>query len=436
MGGRLRAGLSVALLAIALLAAATASRAEAAVYWGAPSGLGAADLDGSNPQWDYFYVPFPSETEGPAHAVAITPQFIYWVDPSGIVRRRLEGEGAYPAAIVPNSGGTGGLTTDGSHLYWTESPSAEPRTGSIGRAGMDGSEATNSLVTGLEAPCAVTVEDGRLFWVESGWPSGSSAIGRSSLDGSASQRSFIPTHSGPSCGIAAHGGYLYWAEDEAIARADLEGGELDESFIPGAGRVGGLAVDSGHIYWVAINPAGPPSIGRANLDGSEVNADWIPSEENELRGIAVDERPTPPPLTIPSRPIEIQPNAAYNLRSGAALLDVYVPPSGPADSPSPPAGALRVVSSGLSWKVFPGSVPHAGQGGSYLWQVRIRSGRGHVGRRIRVSLRRRGWARAKVRLSYAATGVYSVEASRKLILRRYRGATAGWVKHPPRPSRR
>jgi hypothetical protein len=426
----------VVLATMALLCTTVGTNhATAAVYWGSSrDGVGAAGLDGSAPQWNYFYWPYANESQGPTCGVAVNSEYLYWAGRGGIGRRKLDGEGVYPATVVPHLEGPCGLALDGSHIYWGNlggHPPPGPQAGSLGRANLDGSEATSTFVTGLERPCDVTVGGDHVFWVEGGPNLGSGGIGRASLDGSSPQRPFIPFPAvDQSCGLTASGNYLYWGQGKAIARANLEGGEVNDAFVPDAGVTNGIAIQAGRIYWDALWPDGTSSIGRANLDGSEATPKWIPSGEPELAGVALDARPTPPYLTLPSRPISLVPNAEYNLRSGAVRLGVYVPPHGSLSAPSPPQGQLKVISRGLSWKVFGDTVPHAANGGAYLWQVRIRSGRGAVGRRIRSQLRHRGWAAVTVRLSYTEERVYPVEATRKLILRRYRGASAGWVKHP------
>jgi hypothetical protein len=429
--GRLIAALAVMATLIALVGSRCA---DAAVYWGSSvDGVGAANLDGSNPIWDYMYSPGVSEMQGPACGVVIGTEYLYWAAPGSIVRRKLEGEGFYPAAIVPHLDSPCGLTADGSHLYWTYSGGHPPTVagaGSIGRANFDGSEVTTNFITGLERPCGIAVEGGHVFWVGRG-PLFGSGIGRANLDGSGAQSTFIPAAAAVlGCGIAASGGHLYWGQGNAIARANLEGGELDPNFIPGTGLVEAIAIGAGHIYWASETQG---SMGRANLDGSEANSAWLPTGERELDGIAVDEGSTPPFLTLPSRSIEPDTKVEYNVRSGAVRFGVYVPPEGPLARPSPPQGELRVTSPGLSWAVLPGSVASATHGGAYDWQVRVRSGSGAVGRRIRTQLRLRGEARATVQLSYSAPRAYPVEGTMTLTLRRYPGAAAVWTNHPHLP---
>ena len=97
-----------------------------------------------------------------------------------------------------------------------------------------------------------------------------------------------------SLGFTAHAdAFIYWAEggtdavDGSIGRANLDGTGVDKNFIPDIGDPCGVAVDSEHIYWAA---AGTNSIGRANLDGTEVSRSFIaiPAGTTTPCGPAVD----------------------------------------------------------------------------------------------------------------------------------------------------
>jgi hypothetical protein len=78
-----------------------------------------------------------------------------------------------------------------------------------------------------------------------------------------------------------------WVETRAsgtIGRAHLDGSSPNQNFIVGANVPHGVAVDSGHIYWVNN---GSDAIGRANLDGSSPNQNFIVGASNPF-GVAVD----------------------------------------------------------------------------------------------------------------------------------------------------
>lgn len=70
--------------------------------------------------------------------------------------------------------------------------------------------------------------------------------------------------------------YIYWTQgfEGSIGRASLDGSDPDPDFITGPSVPQGLAVDSahGHIYWA---DAGRWTIGRANVDGSGYQQDLI-----------------------------------------------------------------------------------------------------------------------------------------------------------------
>jgi virginiamycin B lyase len=74
--------------------------------------------------------------------------------------------------------------------------------------------------------------------------------------------------------------FVYWANNNSIGRANLNGGGVSQSFMTAAGS--GLAVDAGHLYW-----SGAAAIGRANLDGSSPNPTFITGLSSP-QGVAVD----------------------------------------------------------------------------------------------------------------------------------------------------
>ena len=75
---------------------------------------------------------------------------------------------------------------------------------------------------------------------------------------------------------------------ESIGRANLDGSSPNNNFITGASNPGAVAVDGQHIYWT--NPSAN-TIGRANLDGTSVNQSFINlSGAAGPSGLAVDGR--------------------------------------------------------------------------------------------------------------------------------------------------
>jgi virginiamycin B lyase len=203
--------------------------------------------------------------------------YIYWADAtvSAIGRADLDGSGA-TAAFLPTSAPTG-VAVDGQNIYWGNTLSD-----SIGRANLDGSDANPTFISGAEFPGAVAVDGQHIYWTTAG------TIARAKLDGTGVNLNFIPiiTDASASQGIAVDGQHIYWVNNgnNTIGRANLDGSDPDQNFITGARDAAGLAVDGQHVYWP--NDGGD-TIGRANLDGSGVDQDFI-ANTNSPAGIAVD----------------------------------------------------------------------------------------------------------------------------------------------------
>jgi RND superfamily putative drug exporter len=152
------------------------------------------------------------------------------------------------------------------------------------------------LFIGLPAPPARA----DLFWANS-TPDGSlplPAIGRAAVDGTGVDQDFVVVDpdSGPTnpCGVAIDDRYVYWANatgpagsGTTLGRARRDGMQVDDSFIEGADGPCGVVVSATHIYWA--NYAGD-SIGRARIDGTQVEPDWLPTAHPGPCGVTVDDR--------------------------------------------------------------------------------------------------------------------------------------------------
>jgi hypothetical protein len=106
---------------------------------------------------------------------------------------------------------------------------------------------------------------------------GSDAIGRADINGGSVNQAFLSTGGTSGGGVAVDGTYVYWSQwTGAIGRAKLDGSSADASFITGLSHTPtALAVDSGHIYWSEPNDA---AIGRANIDGTGVDETFIATD--------------------------------------------------------------------------------------------------------------------------------------------------------------
>jgi hypothetical protein len=190
------------------------------------------------------------------------------------------------------------------YVYWTNYD-----TGTIGRANLDGTGANPSFITGASNPGGVAVDAAHVYWTYFD----TDAIGRANLDGTGANPSFIAAPTSPGSQVAVDGAHVYWVSKYsdaaqgppflgspgtgAIGRANLNGTGVDPNFISGITLpAGGLAVDGSHLYWTSYLNAGlslsagpfPGAIGRANLNGTGVQENFI-SANPTAAGVAVDE---------------------------------------------------------------------------------------------------------------------------------------------------
>lgn len=161
---------------------------------------------------------------------------------------------------------------------------------------------------------------------------------------------------------------------------------MDESFITGIGGAWSVATNSTHVFWTNSPFDGTmalASIGRANLDGTEVNRNWIMSDRFSIVGVAVDSHLSPPPMEpLKSNPIRFG-KLRHDRKKGTAVLDVWVPEH----------GELVVRSPKLGWKVLGGNPPPPWRSGSSRWRLKLWPGKGgRTAKRVKSQLRRNGRA--------------------------------------------
>ena len=114
---------------------------------------------------------------------------------------------------------------------------------------------------------------------------GKGSIARADIDGANVDGSFIPNQFGP-CLVAVDSSYLYWST--GVKRASLDGTGVQYIAPDGSGC--GVAVDGKHIYWVN-HPGGqgnPDAIGQSNLDGTQAHI--FVHGAGDVCGLAVDDR--------------------------------------------------------------------------------------------------------------------------------------------------
>jgi hypothetical protein len=172
------------------------------------------------------------------------------------------------------------------HIYWTWGrvlrSGGHPVVGQIGRANLDGSGADQRFITLRKNvdPHGLAADAHHLYWTASSLPQ--VGIGRAKLDGSGVSQAFMPplrTDNGTSptadLGMTVAAGYIYFTADGPgqIGRANVDGSDVQVQFISDPRiRPVNVVVAGGYIYWTN---QGLGTIGRANLDGSDENPSFI-----------------------------------------------------------------------------------------------------------------------------------------------------------------
>jgi streptogramin lyase len=141
-----------------------------------------------------------------------------------------------------------------------------------------------SETCGTPTPTPTPTPTRHIYWANYN----TDAIGRADLDGQNVNQSFITGAFRPT-DVAVDSSHIYWTNyglggGTTIGRADLDGSNVNQTFITGASGPFGIVVDGSHIYWTNFNSR---TIGRADLDGQNVNQSFITSTYG-LTGVALD----------------------------------------------------------------------------------------------------------------------------------------------------
>jgi hypothetical protein len=219
--------------------------------------------------------------------------FVYWASggQTTIGRAKLNGSGVNNAFITGLSN-VGGVAVDSKYIYWTQGTTA---TSSIGRANLDGTGVNQNFIPHAgsvqdfdPAPshAGIAVNGSSIFWDNTG----SGFVGRANIDGSSPTGSLVQAGPDPACGIAADQNFVYWLDvglAQSVSRATVNGGDKQTNYINGATGSCGVAVDSNFLYWGSTSKA----IGRAPVGGGTANNNFIPSAvpaANSVCGVAVN----------------------------------------------------------------------------------------------------------------------------------------------------
>jgi len=203
------------------------------IYWSEPArgSIARANLDGSGIEYHFL-----SGLEHPC-GIAVDGTSIYWTEEEmgTIAKANLDGNEADRTFISGLVKPCGVAVGDG-YLYWAGGHylARAPLTGGVPQQIYKEGENAFDL-------CGVALDAAHVYWGGFG-----ESIGRAGLDGSNPEPSFITGIDRP-CGIAVQGGRIYWTRNEpvgSVQSTDLEGNHVVETVVDQGGYPCGMAADT------------------------------------------------------------------------------------------------------------------------------------------------------------------------------------------------
>jgi len=413
VGARLIAS-CVALLILILVV--STSKARGALYIGTDS-ISRVNLDGS-----LFDPTFIALQEKAPCAIAIDSSHIYWADSykHKIGRARLDGSNVEDDFISLAAGTSPcGLAVDSEYLYW-----ANFGTAMIGRARLDSSAVDESFISTVPYPCAVAVNEAGIYWSSEA----EDEIWRTDIGGVNGPELIIDEGAVDPCGLALVGPHLFWVQtgpEGRIGRANLNGSESQPAFIVGGEFPVSLVAHGGHLYWVNAPGTYLRSVGRADLDGANVNETFIPEVRYAfaLAADSVQLYPGPPALPELSRAPEL--GKIRRQQNGSVFF--------PIDLPSD--GWLEAEVRGAEVRIRPEGVEGRAMltAGRKWLKVTPTKKRGNGSRCVLRALKRGTRVRLRLRTRFSEPGKTQVAQSHRfLMFKPHRGlGTGSREKDPP-----
>ncbi len=276
---RLSAMAALTLGVLVLLGSIGVAQSSAYVYWASTLGgtIGRASLNGTGVNEGF--ITGADQPQGVAlDGVGANADHVYWTNnASGTIgRANLNGTGVNQNFIT-GAKGPAGIAVEGGYIYW-----ANAGGDTIGRAKLNGTEVDQSFITGVYTPVGVATTTYSLFWTELG----RDTIADASLAGSEVNHNFIVDAEGPEAvailAVLEKELQIFWS-NSASNTIGKAGPGINQSFITGADGASGVAVDTEYVYWGNYSDN---TVGRATINGSEVNQSFITA--HDPAGLALD----------------------------------------------------------------------------------------------------------------------------------------------------
>jgi len=218
---------------------------------------------------------------GPTHKPKPPPGDLYYVAGGYIMRVSVSG-GASKRVVRVGDVSVTGIAIADNRLFWVTLTGADD---AISYVGLKGTPHAHTLVGGLDFPVGLVAAGGWLYWADE------NAIGRVRPNGTKLSREFIklPQQAGGGVadGLATDGHHLFFSRCVAgeIGRVNFGGGGLAFIKLPQGSCPQGLAVGAGELYWAEVGG----HIGRATLQGTHIVNKWLYIHTNQGPfGLAAD----------------------------------------------------------------------------------------------------------------------------------------------------
>jgi hypothetical protein len=370
-------------------------QAKGSIYWGADPGISRVNLDGS-----LLESPLIRPNAYSVCALAVNSTHIYWADSYGnkIGRAKLDGTAVESELISPAGDIPCDLTVDSNYIYWANRSSAI-----ISRARLDGSSVEADFLLTQPVPCGVAVGLNSIYWTTES----DDKVWATDIAGLNPPRVIIDGSSNP-CDVALTSTNIYWADRDygIVSRANLDGSAALRLFsVPG--YVSNIAVNESYLYWVHSQP-GFESIGRASLDGTQVDPAFLTGQHHPY-ALAADSLRVVPPVTTPPEQSKITVGKLRRNRKTGSVsfpVDIYE------------EGWLRIVAGGVRVTVLPEGIKGSAslQAGRKLIKISPTTKRGDGSRCVLRVFRNGGKVRRTLLLAFHHSGKVPVEETRSFLL--------------------
>ena len=209
----------------------------------------------------------PPAASHPAQFIKPPPGNLYYVAGGYIMRVPVSG-GKPKRVVRVGDVSVTGMAIAGGRLFWVTLTGADD---ALSYVGLKGAQHAKVLVGKLPFPVGLVAAGGWLYWADE------NAIGRVRPTGAQLSRQFIklPQENGGGVanGLATDGHHLFFSrcQEDRIGRVDVSGHGLGFIKLPKGSCPQGLAVGASELYWAQLGGL----VGRATLQGTHVIDKWL-----------------------------------------------------------------------------------------------------------------------------------------------------------------